>query len=130
LTVNAVGRYCRICVGRGEESDFKKARELTEGYRPLIAMADKGYDADWFVKQLEDQQVAEIALPPKSRRKVKREYDREIYKGRNVVERAINKLKFFRRIATRYEKTARNFYSFICITAAAINTKLYSVNTA
>ena len=40
-----------------------------------------------------------------------------------------NKLKFFRRIATRYDKTARNFFSFVCFAAAAINVKLYSVNT-
>ena len=130
LTVNAVGRFCRISLGPGQESDFRKAGELIEGYHPLIAMADKGYDADWVIKQLEENRVAEIALPPKTRRKVKRDYDHQIYKGRNVVERAINKLKFFRRIATRYDKTARNFYSFICLAAAAINVKLYSVNTA
>ncbi len=74
--------------------------------------------------------VAEIVVPPKESRKVKRQYNKAMYKGRNVVERAINKLKFFRRIATRYDKTGRNFYSFICLAAAAINTKLYSVNTA
>ena len=74
--------------------------------------------------------MVEIALPPKRSRKVKREYNREIYKGRNVVERAFNKLKFFRRIATRYDKTARNFYAFVCLAADAINIKLYSVNTA
>ena len=101
-----------------------------EGYRPLIAMADKGYDADWVIEQMEAAGVAEIAVPPKENRKVKRDYNKEMYKGRNVVERAINKLKFFRRIATRYDKTGRNFYSFSCLATAAINTKLYSVNTA
>ncbi len=128
--MNAVGRFCRISIGKGQESDYRKAGELIEGYRPLIAMADKGYDADWVIDKLQSSGVAEIALPPKENRKVKREYNKEIYKGRNVVERAINKLKFFRRIATRYDKTARNFYSFICLATAAINTKLYSVNTA
>ena len=128
--MNALGRFCRISIGAGQESDYKKADELLEDYRPLIAMADKGYDSDRVINKLRRIGVAEIALPPKKNRKVEREYDKEIYKGRNVVERAFNKLKFFRRIATRYDKTARNFFSFICLAAAAINTKLYSVNTA
>ena len=92
-------------------------------------MADKGYDAERIINKLRQAGVTEIALPPKHNRKVQRDYNKEIYKGRNVVERAFNKLKFFRRVATRYDKTARNFYSFVCLATAAINTKLYTVNT-
>ena len=66
-------------------------------------MADKGYDADRIIKKLEAAGVVEIVLPPTKNRKVKRAYNKEIYKGRNVVERAFNKLKFFRRVATRYD---------------------------
>lgn len=110
-----------MVVGSGAESDYKRAAELVQGYRPLAALADKGYDADWFVDKLKCPGVEEIVIPPKENRKAKRSYNRELYKVRNVVERAINKLKHYRRIATRYEKTARNFYSLICLAAASIN---------
>ncbi len=120
--MNAVGRLCRLVVGQGAESDYRKAGALLEGYRPLIALADKGYDADWIVERLTAAGVAEVVIPPKENRRLKRRYDKELYKGRNVVERAINKLKFFRRIATRYDKTKRNFYALLCLAAAVINT--------
>lgn len=96
---------------------------MVKNYQPLAALADKGYDADWLIKELQQAGVSQIVIPPKKNRKVQREYDKDLYKGRNVVERAINKLKHYRRIATRYDKTARNFYSFICLAAAVINLK-------
>jgi len=55
-------------------------------------------------------------------------YDREVYKRRNLIERCVNALKQFRRIATRYEKTARAFLSMLCIGAAKLWIK--TVNTA
>jgi len=123
LTVNAVGRFCRLIVGAGNESDYKQASALTKNYQPLAVLADKGYDADWLLKELQQAGVSQIVIPPKKNRKQQRIHDKELYKGRNVVERAINKLKHYRRIATRYDKTARNFYSFICLAAAIINLK-------
>lgn len=86
-------------------------------------MADKGYDADWFVSDLYAAGVAEVVIPPRAGRKTQRDYDKDLYKGRNIVERAINKLKFFRRVATRFDKTARNYYSLVCIAAAFLNTR-------
>ncbi len=123
-----MGRLCRLVVGPGAESDYRRAGALVEGYHPLIAMADKGYDADWIVERLAGAGVAEVGIPPKENRRLKRHYNKELYKGRNVVECAINKLKFFRRIATRYDKTKRNFYGLLCLAAAVINTN--SVNRA
>ncbi len=123
LATNALGRICRLIVGPGQQSDYTQAGALVAGYRPLIALADKGYDAQWFIDGLHGAGVATVVIPPKKNRTVQRPYDAELYKGRNVVERAINKLKFFRRIATRYEKTARNFYSLICLAAAIINAR-------
>lgn len=112
-----------MIVGSGQQSDYRQASALLKGYRPLIAMADKGYDADWFIDELKSAGVAEVVIPPKRNRRVQREYDREKYRGRNIIERAFNRLKYFRRIATRYEKTARNYYSLVCIAAAILNTQ-------
>jgi hypothetical protein len=59
----------------------------------------------------------EPVIPPRSNRKVPIEYDREAYKRRNLIERCVNRLKQFRRIATRYEKTARSlsFDAMYCV---------------
>ena len=115
-----MGRFCRGLIGEGQQSDFRQAAALIEGYRPLIGLGDKGYDADWVIDAFAAAGAIEIAIPPKANRKVQRAYDKEIYKGRNVVERAINKIKFFRRVATRYDKLARTFLAFIHLTAALI----------
>ena len=79
-------------------------------------LADKGYDADYVIEAIEG--IGAIAvIPPKSNRKTPREYDKEIYKERNLIERLFNKLKNFRRVATRYDKTALSFMSFLNIAA-------------
>jgi transposase len=64
----------------------------------------------------------------RSNRKTPIEYDREAYKRRNLIERCVNRLKQFRHIATRYEKTARAYLSMLCIAAAKLWIK--TVNTA
>jgi len=70
----------------------------------------------------------EPVIPPRSNRKVPIEYDREAYKRRNLIERCVNRLKQFRRIATRYEKTARAYLSMLCIASSLIWIK--TVNAA
>ena len=63
---------------------------------------------------------AEAVIPPRSHLKDQREYDRHLYKERNLVERFINRIKQFRRVATRYEKTARNFLAFVQVAAITV----------
>lgn len=78
--------------------------------------ADKGYDSDAFRSYLKQQGIKPV-IPGKSNRKKRIRYDKEAYKGRNVVERCFCRLKDFRRIATRYDKLARNFFSALCFVA-------------
>ena len=59
-------------------------------------------------------------IPPRSNRVDPREYDRVVYKERNKVERCINRLKPFRRVATRYEKTGRNFLGMALFAAITL----------
>lgn len=75
-------------------------------------IADKGYDADALIERIQSQQ-AEAIIPPRSNRKHPRDYDRHRYKARNLVERFFNRLKQFRRIATRYEKLALHFAAMV-----------------
>ena len=62
----------------------------------------------------------QAVIPPKANRKVQREYDKELYKARHLIENFFAKLKQFRAIATRYDKTARNFLAAIHLAAATV----------
>ena len=59
-------------------------------------------------------------IPPKANRRVQREYDKELYKARYLIENFFARLKQFRAIATRYDKTARNFLAAVHLVAAVI----------
>jgi transposase len=92
---------------------------LLKGHDAEAVIADKGYDSDPLVQRIEGK-GAEAVIPPKKNRKVPRDYDKHLYKERNKVERFIHLLKQYRRVATRYEKTARNFLGFIHVAAVMI----------
>ena len=83
----------------------------------LELLADKGYDTNEFRFSLKKQGTKPI-IPGKSNRKKRIRYDKEKYKKRNVVERCFCRLKDFRRIATRYDKLARNYFSALCLVAS------------
>ncbi len=82
-------------------------------------LADKGYDADSFIQSLAMRGIA-VVIPPKSNRKVQRDCDYALYAERNLVERFFNTIKHFRGIATRYEKTARNFLAGLQLVCALV----------
>ena len=82
-------------------------------------IADKGYDSDKFVAAIEAT-GAKAVIPPKKNRIIKRNYDKDLYKERNLAERFINRIKQYRRVATRYEKTGRNFIGFIRVAAIMV----------
>jgi transposase len=74
-----------------------------------MLLADKGYDSNEFRKFLKNRGIKAV-IPSKSNCKRKIRHDKQAYKNRNVVERCFCRLKDFRRIATRYDKLARNFF--------------------
>jgi transposase len=94
---------------------------------PDRLLGDKGYDSDEIRDDLAKRGI-EPVIPPRSNRKAMIDYDRAAYKGRNLIERCVNRLKQFRRVATRYEKTARAYLSMLCIAATRLWIK--TVNTA
>ena len=85
-----------------------------------ILLADKGYDAD--ARVLDRLAAAKIApvIPPKSNRKQPRDYDKVLYKARHLIENFFEKLKQYRAIATRYDKTATTFLGAIHLAAAVL----------
>jgi transposase len=78
--------------------------------------ADKGYDAAYIVKAAQDM-GAKAVIPSRSNSDAPRPYDEILYKERNLIERMFGKLKQFRRIATRYDKTAASFMAFLHLAA-------------
>ena len=113
----------------GEAHDVKGYEALMKLHDgdPGRILADKGYDSDEIRADLAKRGI-EPVIPPRSNRKTTIDYDREAYKRRNLIERCVNRLKQFRRIATRYEKTARAYLSMLCIAATKLWIK--TVNTA
>ena len=112
LGVEALGLPLDVHLSPGQDADITHAPAVLGDHQPEAVLGDKGYDSDGFAKAVEDR-GAEVVIPPRSNRKTPREYDPIVYKARNQVERCINHLKQFRRVATRYEKTARNFLGMV-----------------
>jgi transposase len=115
--VDALGNPLKVSLTKGQAHDITQAETLTAGITPNAMLADKGYDADSFIQSLAVRGIA-IVIPPKSNRKVQRDCDYALYAERNLVERFFNTIKHFRGIATRYEKTARNFLAGLHLVCA------------
>ena len=96
-----------------------RALDLVDGIKPDAVLADRAYDADRLMDVILDA-GAEPVIPPRHHRKYQHAYDKALYKERNVIERFFNKLKQFRRVATRYDKLLNNFMGFVKIAAIAI----------
>jgi transposase len=99
----------------GNTADCVMAQEcvsLIPGIKQLLA--DKGYDTDAFRAFLKLQKIRPV-IPGKSNRKKRIRHDKSAYKNRNFIARCLGRLKDFRRIATRDDKLAGNFFSALCL---------------
>lgn len=105
----------------GHAHDGRQFESLYESLDPdnvlESATLDKGYDADRIRERLAYDGIQPV-IPPISTRSKKLPYDKELYRGRNRIERFFNKLKQFRRIATRYDKLAKTFFAAVHLVAA------------
>ncbi len=116
--VDARGNPLRWILTGGQTADITQAPSLIERLRPQMVVGE-GYDADALVALI-NAAGARAVIPPRSNRHQQRAYDRHIYKDRNLVERFFNRLKQFRRIATRHDKLANNFISPLNLVCAYI----------
>ena len=90
---------------------------LLEGHAITAVGADKAYDSDAIRERLQKEQM-EAVIPSKANRVASIPHDKEAYKLRSKVERFFNKMKWFRRIATRYDKLSETFLAAVKIVAA------------
>jgi transposase len=111
VAVDALGNPVRLIATAGQAADVTQGGALVSGLKAGHVIADKGYDSDKLVGAIEAG-GAKAVIPPRSNRKKHRDYDEHLYKERDLIERFLNKVKHCRRVATRYEKTTRNYLAF------------------
>jgi transposase len=119
VAVNGLGLPVELQLTPGQQADVRQAAALLEGHQPAVVIADKGYDSDALIGTIHAN-GAEAVIPPRKNRTRERGYDRHLYKERNLVERFLNRIKRCRRVATRYEKTARNYLAFVQVAAIMV----------
>ena len=118
--VDAAGLPVRLALTPGQASDVHGADMLLNHLAAgSVLLGDKGYDADWIREKIEAQGAAPN-IPDKSNRREKHCFSKALYKERNRVERFFNKIKHFRRVATRYEKLGANFLAMVKLAAIRI----------
>ena len=117
--VDALGNPLKILLTPGQRNDVTQAKSLLEGQSGDFTIADKGYDSDE-VREVIKSNDSESVIPPRENRNTKYDYDKDIYKERHVIECFFGKIKHFRRIFSRFDKSARNFAAFLSFVGAMI----------
>lgn len=117
--MNPLGHPIRLHLTGANAADSPHLPGLIAGVETDAVLADKGYDSDANRAAIRAA-GAEPCIPPRRNRTAVIEYDRHLYKERNGVERFFGRIKQYRRVATRYDKTARNFLGFVWVAALDI----------
>jgi transposase len=115
MIADALGNPLSFVLSGAQEADISQASSLLEAIDPPDAViADKAYDADAFVDEIEDRHAVAV-IPTRSNRHQARQWDRDRYQARHLIENLFARLKQFRRLATRYEKLATHFAAFVTL---------------
>jgi transposase len=118
--VDALGNPLGFFLTAGQAHDLQGADALLPQMQADTLLADKAFDADERVIEPLRAAGKKAVIPNKSNRKIPHPFDRDLYKARHLIENFYCKLKQYRAIATRYDKTARNFLAAIHLAAAVI----------
>ena len=116
MVCDTFGRPLRFVLTAGQRHDNLTAKALLDGFQAQAVLADRAYDNNE-LRQAIAEMGAQAVIPSTRSRKVPIPHDPVIYKERNRVERCFNKLKHFRRFATRYDRRADHFLAFIHLAA-------------
>jgi transposase len=127
--VDACGLPVRLLLTPGQASDKTTFPALIQGLRLADdVVADRGFFARSIIELIEAR-GATAHIPSQSNVRVRRIVDLAVYRQRNLVERFFNKLKHFRRIATRYDKLARNFFAALLLASSRLWMRAYESTT-
>jgi len=119
MAVRGLGCPVAFTLTAGQRGDAPQAGPLIEGLPAQIVMADTAYDADHF-RQAIAAKGALAVIPNNPSRAKKHPLDAHLYAQRHLVECCFSRLKQFRRVATRFEKTARNYLAIITLAAIVL----------
>jgi transposase len=119
MLADALGRPLRFMLTGGQVHDVVPAPALLEGIKGGAVIADKAYDSNALRQLIADAGMRAV-IPSTRSRKVAIPHDTALYKERNRIERCFNKLKHFRRFATRFDRRAVHFLAFVHIASAMI----------
>lgn len=117
--VTGLGLPAEILLTPGQDADVTQADAPLAGKEPAVVIADKGYDKQALVDAIEAA-GAEAVIPTRKNSTAPRRVDPAKYRDRNLVERFWAKAKPYRRVATRYEKTARNFLGMVLVASIMV----------
>jgi transposase len=117
--VDGLGNPIKFILTGGHRNDITQAAELLKEQRNTVVLADKGYDSQEFVDTLESQGCI-ATIPSRKTAKIPREIDKEQYKERFLVEAFFSKIKHFRRVFSRFDKTTSAFSGFLHLAGALI----------
>ena len=106
MNVDALGNPLRFLLTGGQRHDITQAEDLIAGYEFERVIADRAYDSDDLLRRIAEQE-AEAVIPLRKNRKEQRDYDKHLYKERHLVECFFNKIKHYRRLFSRFEKTGQ-----------------------
>lgn len=118
-SADALGNPLIFIVTPGQRNDITQASDLLGTIMDAYVIADKGYDSLEFRLKIINQKCISV-IPPRSNRKEQFEYDEYLYKERNLIECMFSKMKHFRRIFSRFDKSAQNFCSFLSFAGAIL----------
>ena len=119
----------RVIVSAGQASDKAWCPVLLEGLPPAKALvADRGYDSRAIIEMVR-QTGGEAHIPTQRNVTIQRSVDPALYRQRNLIERFFNKLKHFRRVATRFDKLARNFLATVLLASTRLWLRAYESTT-
>ena len=110
--MDGLGNPIKVSLTEGQVHDAREAPSILDGIASTTILADKGYDSNKLIAQLEKQGNA-VCIPPRANRKQPREHDRALYNHRRQVEMLFQKIKRYRRVATRDEKLAVTFLGMV-----------------
>jgi transposase len=111
------GGRCAYCSREARCTRAGPPGAMLDGVEAEAVIADKAYDSNAIREHMAEAGM-EAVIPSNRRRKTVIPHDAALYRERNRIERCFNKLKHFRRLATRYDRRACHFLGFLCLAAA------------
>ncbi len=117
--MRGLGHPVALRLTAGQRGDVPQATSLMAGQRAAFVLADGAYDATSFRDTIQAAGATAV-IPNTPQRASKYPFDRDLYRERHLVECCFAKLKQFRRVATRYEKTARNYLAVVTLAAIVL----------